>query len=800
VNERSAVRLFTIRVLVTSLLLALLGRLWYVQVLAGDAYSNEAGFTRIHDVITTATRGMILDDWGRPYAENATGAAVAVNYRQLTQQKDHGKAVLARLAALIGEDPTLLTNSITPCVYTKVPGSKKKKSSPPNCYVGVATQPIPVTDQANTAQAITILERQDEFTGVTATVQSIRKYESPLGSQAANLIGYLGKADPAINKGYATGSLIGASGIEKQYESALRGTDGVRRLSIDRHGNQAAEISNSPAVPGDNVVLSIDAGAQLLMEKVVEDAVKNIAPNQPTSPTNPDAHPTTPTQAAGILVNAQTGEIIASASYPSYDPKVFEFPRTQADNATIAKLNKDPAHPLLNQVIQGQYAPGSTFKLITTSAELLSGRANWHDQYECPSFLMVGGKPKKNSEGEELGKIDLNTTIAKSCDTVYYKFALDDYAGDYTRVVKQKVAPLEAVAVMAKKYGLNAATGVDLPSEANGLITSWDEERALTIFYHDQYCKGAYGGTDKDGKKVKPNPDSKKRAEDKLACDRPLTLGDEILYPGNYADEYIGQGTVLATPLQMAMAYAALVNGGKVYSPRVAKAVTSPSGTLVKAIKPVVRTTLNVSQSDLDQIKQAMYDVNKTGTGAKAFQGFPMEQIQVGGKTGTAQVADKSSPTGISDTSVFASFAGKPGQDPQYVSMIFVPKGGYGAAVAGPATRKLWDGIYGLEGHPNVMPQGPRVPLPNFSTDGNIVTKGPAIAPGVPTAPSGSATPGSNTSGATTTTTQPVAPPAGGSSPTALGPLVPSPGESPPARIVAFGSAGRSPPRTAALW
>src|SRR5437868_1506719 len=130
VTERSAVRLFTIRVLVSSLLLALFGRLWYVQVLAGDAYAHEASVTRIHDVITTATRGMILDDWGRPYAENATGAAVAVNYRQLTQQKDHGKAVIARLAALIGEDPTQLTNSITPCTYTKIAGTKKKQATP----------------------------------------------------------------------------------------------------------------------------------------------------------------------------------------------------------------------------------------------------------------------------------------------------------------------------------------------------------------------------------------------------------------------------------------------------------------------------------------------------------------------------------------------------------------------------------------------------------------------------------------------------------------------------------------------
>ena len=200
--------------------------------------------------------------------------------------------MLTRLAGLIGEDPTKLTDSVTPCTYQKVAGSKNRVATPTGCYTGAPLQPIPVTDQANTGQAITILERQDEFPGVTATVQSIRKYETPLGSEASNLIGYLGKADPAVNKGYTAGSLIGASGIEKQYESALRGTDGVRELSIDRHGNQAAEISNSAAVPGDNVVLSIDAGAQVLMEKVVEDAVKTIAPNQPTSPTNQDAHPT----------------------------------------------------------------------------------------------------------------------------------------------------------------------------------------------------------------------------------------------------------------------------------------------------------------------------------------------------------------------------------------------------------------------------------------------------------------------------------------------------------------------------
>ena len=261
-------------------------------------------------------------------------------------------------------------------------------------------------------------------------------------------------------------------------------------------------------------------------------------------------------------------------------------------------------------MIQGQYAPGSTFKLITTSAELNSGEANWTSTYDCPGSLIVGGKPKSNSEGEALGPINLNTTIAEVLRHGLLQVrASTTTTRDYTRVVKQHSQPVEAVTKMAKQFGLNAATGVDLPSESKGLIQSWAETAKLAQYYLTQECLGAYGGTDANGKHVAPNKDKKQRKDDATECAAGLN-GTQILYPGNYADEYIGQGTVLATPLQMAVAYAALVNGGKVYSPKVAKAIVSPAGALVKAIKPQVQRTLSVSQSDLDQIKQAMYDVN----------------------------------------------------------------------------------------------------------------------------------------------------------------------------------------------
>jgi hypothetical protein len=178
-----------------------------------------------------------------------------------------------------------------------------------------------------------------------------------------------------------------------------------------------------------------------------------------------------------------------------------------------------------------------------------------------------------------------------------------------------------------------------------------------------------------------------------------------------------------------------------------------------------------------------------------------MNQVKVGGKTGTAQVAKG---TQITDTSVFASFAGLPGQKPQYVSIIIVPDAGYGAAVAGPATRLLWDGMYGLEGKPNVLPKGLLDKLPSFSADGNMVTKAPLIASAAPTpTTTGSVTPGvtttQGTQPGTTSGTTAGAPAAatGGATATALPPLLPTAGQSPPARIVAFGSSGRSPPTTA---
>ena len=277
-NERSAVRLFTLRVLVLTLLLALFGRLWYLQVLAGDQYARSAETTLSHDIITTATRGEILDDWGRPYAENTTQLVVSVNWQQLQAQKDNGYAVESRLADLLHEDVRSLISSITPCTYSH--GVR----SPVNCYTGLPYQPIPVPDNATSDQAFQILERQDDFPGVTATVQSIRKYLPQENSLAANLIGYLGKVDQTDKaKNRATRPALGWCVGDR---AAVRVLPARRRRQEGRVAGPQRQpgsvIGDTAEQPGNNVVLSIDAGVQGLLEGVLENAVKDIAPNQKT--------------------------------------------------------------------------------------------------------------------------------------------------------------------------------------------------------------------------------------------------------------------------------------------------------------------------------------------------------------------------------------------------------------------------------------------------------------------------------------------------------------------------------------
>src|SRR3954453_2662225 len=472
--------------------------------------------------------------------------------------------------------------------------------------------------------------------------------------------------------------LIGATGLEASYDNYLRGESGLQVVSVDAAGDITGTLSETAPIAGSNVVTSLDARVQRVLEDSLSNAMKS-------AHRNTDHHTGKHYKgdsAAGIVLDARTGHVVAMASLPTYNPNIWVGGISQKDFDQLG--NPKAGQPILDRATNGQFPPGSTFKLITTAGVVKEGRASFNGTYFCPGALKVGNSTKHNFEGEFGGHIGLHQTIVQSCDTVYYKFAIDDWFHDQALIRAHK-QPIEAVQNMARSFGLGRPTGIDLPTDLSGLI----EDRAQKLKDWNTYVrKNACAGA-----KRRPKGSYLQRIDQENCTD------GWVFREGDQANFDIGQGTVLVTPLQLAVAYEALVNGGRVVSPRLGKAILSPSGALVRTLPSPVVGRLPVSQGTLGDIMSAMYDVPraKKGTARGAFHGFPFGQIAVGGKTGTADVAHKQ------PTSWFASFGGPAGHAPQFVVVMMVTQGGQGAAVAAPAARAVWDCIYGLKHHPAAL-------------------------------------------------------------------------------------------------
>jgi penicillin-binding protein 2 len=386
------------------------------------------------------------------------------------------------------------------------------------------------------------------------------------------------------------------------------------------------------------------------------------------------------------------------ASAPSYDPSVWNGGISQRQYRQLI----NGTAPILNRVTQGQYAPGSTFKVTSTAAAVKAGYS-LAGTYNCPASYNVGGRSFLNDGQKSLGPMSLHEALVISCDTVFYELAYGTYQHDHPKdnVVTSPKFPVQEVQKMELGWGFGKTPGIDLPEQSAGTIPT----REWLYYYWKQYknywCKvGRANGT-------------YIQQIDYQDCHY-----GNVWEPGEAAIAAIGQGYVAVTPLQLADAYVALANGGKLYSPRIGEAIISPTGQVVKKIRPTLIRRLPVAGSTLAYIRNALADVTTgAGTAAAAFGGFPRGQVCVAGKTGTAEVFNSSV------TSVFASFA--PCSNPKYVVVVMIPDSSYGAEVAAPAVRQIYDDIYGLEGHKAALPGG-KLPrgLPAVSANGTI--KAPA--------------------------------------------------------------------------
>ncbi|WP_352244490.1 penicillin-binding protein 2 [Microtetraspora sp. NBRC 13810] len=686
-------RLVVLQILVISLLAVLAVRLWQVQVMRGPEFVEAATETRTRAVVVPAVRGQILDSAGRPLVRNRTALVVSVDRTRLVRLNDRGEAVLRRLSAVLKEPVAHLRQRLRSCG----PGVTRP------CWPGSPYQPIPIHDDVSTRQALQILERQEEFPGVTAEIQAVREY--PWGSSAAQVLGYLQPITQqeldrrkGLGKGAFSGvDVMGRDGLESVYDEALRGTPGLRRVAVDRLGKAIGVEQQVAPVPGDTLITSIDAKVQHIVERALADAMKS-APRADG--------------AAGVVLDPRNGRVLALASAPSYNPAIWTGGISEKEYTAL--LSGSKGKPLVSRAIKGEFAPGSTFKISSVAAMLRDGYP-LNGKYDCPGSFMVGNRPFNNFRGIGLGVLTLHTALVKSCDTIFYRAAYEQWQRDGG--IKPKPTAKEPMAAMARAFGFGTRTGIDLPGESSGRIPgrAWKEE--LWTATKDTSCKRAKTGY----------PEVEKESPSRAAFLKRLAyencLEGNQWRAGDAANFSIGQGDVLVTPLQLASAYAALVTDGQVRSPRVGWALMRPDGKLVRRIEPPVRGKLPLSRKERVYIKNALSEVPSDGTAAGAFGGWPMDQVRIGGKTGTAEVYGKE------DTAWFASFA--PTNNPKFVVVVMISQGGMGGSSAAPAVRKIYEGIFGLGAQPAAPAQPGAAPVPARAAlpDRRPATRLPLIKP-----------------------------------------------------------------------
>jgi penicillin-binding protein 2 len=630
--ETSRLRLTILLIVVGCLFVALLARLWFLQVINVSAAKQQIETSGIVTIYTPAPRGEILDREGQPLVDN-----IIVPVIEVQRQDSTDTPMVTRLAALVGMSVKALKVAINNVQYSPL-------------------DEVPVYDNATPAQMLYVDEHSALFPGVIATTIS-QPHVTALGEYAANIVGYVGLIDAAqlkagAKEGYRPGDLVGQLGAEEQFESELRGKAGVTRIQVNASQQELGPLSSTPPVPGHNVRLSINGPLQKLAVEALrtqEANARKIVDKYATPKINFEAP-----QGAVVVEDPRNGQVLALASDPSYNPNRFND--GGISEAGYNRIKADDG--LVNLPVQGEYAPGSTFKLVTATASLKYGIFSPSKLYDDVGYITIGGKKFSDDNGDGAGWIDLTQAITVSSDNYFNEIGADlwDQRAKYGQDALQNVA---------KDYGFAKPTGIDLPGEADAGYSSAEIPTPQIIAKEHRQNPKAY-----------PNG---------------------IWYTGVSAHEAIGQQLVV-TPLQLANAYAAFANGGTLYHPQIALDAKATSGRVVKTYRSTVAGhTPALSPADRSAMVQGFVGVvnNSLGTANIDFAGTPLAGEDIAGKTGTAQVSGNNPTTGLpnQDTAVFTSFA--PASSPRYVVDCFIPDSGYGADAAAPVVRILYDQLFG---------------------------------------------------------------------------------------------------------
>jgi penicillin-binding protein 2 len=572
-----------LRILLIGMLMGLsllLARAWHLQVVQGNYYLRLSEDNRLRSLRTTSLRGKILDRYGHVLADNRAAYTLMAVPEDLPPP-----AQLQSLLRAFDLEIDLETSQLY-------------RSSAP-------FKPVPVQRDMSRDRVAYFAEHRMDFPGLFLEVEPLRFY--PHGSLAAHLLGYLGEISEAQlqhtkDRGYQPGDLVGQYGLERTYEAVLRGQPGVRQVEVDAFGREIQLIAEHPPQPGVNLVLTLDLHLQQLAEELLEGHTGSI-----------------------IALDPRNGQILALASSPAFDPNRFA---TRLSEAEWNTLITNPKHPLHNRALQGQYPPGSIFKIITALAALEEGIITPRATEFCPGYYVYGGRTYRDWKPGGHGFVNLREALSQSCDVYFYR-------------VGQELG-IDRIAQYGRAFGLGQPTGFAPAVEKGGLMPS------------TQWKRQARG--------------------------QPWYLGETLSVA-------IGQGYMLLTPLQAVNMVATLANGGTLYKPYVVLRHERADGTILQENTPTVLRQLHLNPQHVAAVRQGLWSAvnDPKGTGKKARH----DHIAIAGKTGTAQVIrlqehdglrhhQEQLPERLRDHAWFVAFA--PFEAPRIAVAIMIEHAGKGGS------------------------------------------------------------------------------------------------------------------------
>ena len=645
-------RLAVLAAVVISLFVPLIGRLWYLQVIKETAFVERAADNTTETIIELAPRGRILDVQGRVLVDNRASILVTIDKEEMASvAADDLQDLFFSLATEISRSGNLTKVNQIEAAYRS------------NRYGPFAE--VPVVQDISEELQIYLAEYSYKFPGVNTTVTTVRDY--PYGSLAAHILGYVGllsedeMSSVALKqKTYLANDEIGKSGIELFYEDALRGTPGRKVVTVDKFNNILEVNEEVPAKAGSDVQLTIDIDLQALAEQELARGL-TLARQQPTKFEEEGVVIFNAPAGAMVVMDPRDGSIVAMASHPTFDPELFVSGISNDDFDDLT----DPGNflPLLNRAIQGTYPPGSTFKPFTAYAALDTGLIGSRgilgidDPFYDEGIFTIpnceGGTCQFQNAGEAAyGDVDLKLALTYSSDVYFYNLAASfDILPGFD---------LESVQVAARAFGYGSRTGVTLAGEGGGRIPTPASRR-------DAY---------------RENPEA-------------FLTGQWLT--GDTLNTSIGQGDVLATPLQIVNAYSALINGGTLYAPNLGARILDPiSGETQVEFAPRVLKEIYLPDAFSDPILEGLADVTTwrseigtEGTAYNAFKDFPHDEWPVSGKTGTSEKQVENAL--IADYGLFVGWG--PNPNPEYVAVVVLEEAGFGGQVAAPVIRKYFERI-----------------------------------------------------------------------------------------------------------